>query len=61
MVIGKGQSNHSGNDRPPPTEVTMHDSPYDSKEEEDVLLEREVAIEYKDFVDKMLSKRAEAN
>ena len=56
FVIGRSPSKHSGNGRPPPTEVTMHDSPCDSEEDVDAWFAREVAIEYKDFVDEILEE-----
>ena len=55
-MIGRSPSKHSGNGRPPPTEVTMHDSPCDSEEDVDAWFAREVAIEYKDFVDEILEE-----
>ena len=60
FVIGRSPSKHSGNGRPPPTAVTMHDSPYDSEEEVDAWYAREVAVEYKDFVDEILEESPEA-
>ena len=60
FVIGRSPSKHSGNGRPPPTEVTMRDSPYDSEEEVDAWFAQEVAIEYKDFVDEILEELPEA-
>ena len=60
FVIGRSPSKHSGNGRPPPTAVTMHDSPYDSEEEADAWYAREVAVEYKDFVDEILEESPEA-
>ncbi len=56
-MIGRSPSKHSGNGRPPPTAVTIHDSPYDS---EDAWYAREVAVEYKDFVDEILDESPEA-
>ena len=60
FVIGRSPSKHSGNGRPPPTEVTMHDSPYNSEEEVDAWFAREAAIEYEDFVDEILEESPEA-
>jgi len=57
--VGKGPSKHSGNGRPPPTEVTMYDSPYDSEEEVDACIAQEVAIEHEDFVDEILEESPE--
>jgi hypothetical protein len=54
--VGKSPSKHSGNGRPPPTEVTMYDSPYDSEEEVDAWFAQEVAIEHEDFVDEILEE-----
>ena len=58
--VGKGPSKHSGNGRPPPTEVTMYDSPYDSEEEVDACIAQEVAIEHEDFVDEILEELPDA-
>ena len=60
FVIGRSPSKHSGNGRPPPTEVTMRDSPYDSEEEVDPWFAQEVPIEYKDFVDEILEELPDA-
>ena len=40
--VGRGPFKQTGNGRPPPTEVTMHDSPYDSEEEVNAWFAREV-------------------
>jgi hypothetical protein len=60
FVIGRSPSKHSGNGRPPPTEVTMRDSPYDDEEEVDPWFAQEVAIECKDFVDEILEELPDA-
>jgi hypothetical protein len=60
FIVGKSPSKHSDNGRPPPTEVTMHDSPYDLEEEVRSWFAQEVAIEHEDFVDEILEESPEA-